>query len=673
MNRLQYETSPYLIQHASNPVDWFPWCDEAFAKAQKEDKPVLVSIGYAACHWCHVMEHESFEDENVAAFMNEHFVCIKVDREEHPDVDHFYMDALIAMTGQGGWPLNMFVKPDRTPFYGGTYFPPKPIYQRASWIDVLHAIHKSWQERKEDIDLQSQQLVMHLKNAASVSSQSGKKFDKQTIDEIAEKLHRQADLKDGGFGKAPKFPATMAIQFLLEHFHFTKNKTSLEIALLSLDKMIAGGIYDQIGGGFARYSTDAKWLAPHFEKMLYDNALLIDVLCDAFQITKKEQYQTVIDDTIAFCLREMKNEEGLFYAAIDADSEGVEGKYYTWAWEEWKQALPAANPAVIDYFGVSENGNWEHTNILHQSKNETDILSKYQLSKSEWQTILLSHKKQLLQARALRVRPATDDKILLSWNALMNTALVKAAKVFHRDDYLQIALNQMNLLLQKMKNADGDLYHTYKNGMAKIPAKLDDYAYLIEALWQLAGISGNEKFILEAQNFMQMVTENFKEDKSDFFYFSSKKQNDIPVRKIDTTDSAVPSANAVMFQNLWMLGNLLEDESLTEQSFAMLQTMMDHVSAYPLSFSRWATLAQRYIKGYKQIIIAGDMADADIKLLYQNFIPEVYTYCQKQSSTDIPAFVDKYKDGKTLFYLCENFSCKQPLHRIQDLLEELKF
>lgn len=672
MNHLQYETSPYLLQHAANPVDWFPWSDEAFEKAQEANKPVLVSIGYAACHWCHVMEHESFEDETVAAYMNEHFICIKVDREEHPDVDHFYMDALQAMSGQGGWPLNMFVTPGRKPFYGGTYFPPVAMYQRASWMEVLQAIHNSWIERKEDVDLQSEQLIKHLQNASMAISDQAGTFDKETMDEIAVKLHRQADRFDGGFGQSPKFPSTMAIQYLLEHYHFTQNENSLQVALLSLDKMIAGGIYDQVGGGFARYATDNKWLVPHFEKMLYDNALLTAVLCDAYQITKDEKYKAVIEDTIAFCLREMKSDEGLFYSALDADSEGVEGKYYTWTRDEWKAALPDAHPAVEAYFGISEKGNWEHTNILHQARRESEIIRQYGLTESEWHNVLSESKQALFNARGQRIRPVTDDKIILSWNALMNIALTRAAKDFDSEGYLQIAQQQMDVLLQKFKDTDRRLLHTYKNGSAKISAKLDDYAFLIAALLQLASASADASYILQAKELLESAVNDFSDADKRFFYFSSRYQTDIPVRKVETYDGALPSANAVMMQNLWLMGNLTEHPEWLQRSMAMLRSVINTASAYPLSFSRWNSFAQRYVHGYKQLIIVGTHAADMLREWNACYYPGVFCMASDSDKNKLPIFNGKYADGTTRLFLCEDFSCRVPVRHIAEIIKDIK-
>ena len=677
-NRLQYESSPYLLQHANNPVDWYPWGEEAFERAQREQKPVLVSIGYAACHWCHVMEHESFEDASIAAYMNEHFVSIKVDREEHPDVDHLYMDALQAMTGSGGWPLNMFVTPERQPFYGGTYFPPKALYGRSSWLEILQAIYKAWHEKPEEIALQAGQMVQHLQQASLVSSPAGDSnlITAESIHLIAENILKQGDADEGGFGAAPKFPATGAIQFLLEYFHFNRTAqsgnpnaaTALQHALLSLDKMIGGGIYDQVGGGFARYATDREWLVPHFEKMLYDNALLLQVLSDAYTLTKDNRYLEVIEATVAFCNRELRPGPGStdlgFYCALDADSEGVEGKFYTWTWLEWQDLMQDAHPALAVYYGVSETGNWEHTNILNRAMDTASVLQQFGLDLETWQGMLLEANAKLLAKRGERIRPQTDDKILLSWNALMNTALVKAALASGNTSLLEQAGIHMDWLLQTF-GKEG-LKHVYKNGVARIGAKLEDYAYLIQALLQLASAAARPDYITRAEALLLEVEALFLHEDRNFFYFSAATQTDIIVRKVELYDGATPSANAVMAENLWHLGNLCEKSEWLEQSEAMLHHMLQTVQRYPTSFARWATFLQRYSKGLQQLIISGKDASEQLGVWQQHFHPEILAMADV-SGLDTGAFKGKYVAGQTWCYLCAHFICRQPVARINEL------
>ncbi|KAA5533226.1 thioredoxin domain-containing protein [Taibaiella lutea] len=673
-NKLQFESSPYLLQHANNPVDWFPWGEDAFEKARLEHKPVLVSIGYSACHWCHVMEHESFEDPVVADFMNKHFVNIKVDREEHPDVDHLYMDALQAMSGAGGWPLNMFVTPDKKPFYGGTYFPPKAMYGRSSWMELLQALHLAWQEKQEEIELQSNQMIAHLKQASIVSLNVSERHitEKETA-LAANNLLQQADAVWGGFGAAPKFPATGSIQYLLEFSHYHKESAiasnALSQALLSLDKMIEGGIYDQIGGGFSRYATDREWLVPHFEKMLYDNALLISVLSQAYKITGKERYKKVIIETIDFCNRELKDDKsGGFYCALDADSEGVEGKYYTWTWAQWNEILPDAHSALLAYFGVSKEGNWEETNILNVAESKDAILAKFNMEEEEWERIYKDAKGKLFYKRQERIRPGTDDKILLSWNALMNIALVDAGLALNETHYIREAERHMDWMLQAFKIEDKEgLAHVFKNGKATIPSKLDDYAYLVKALTTLASAMVKPEYIVEANKWLQFVETHFLTEDHTFYYFSSDIQKDIPVRKVELYDGATPSANAVLMEQLAILGNLMESGKWLEQSEGMMLAQLQSSLRYPSSFARWAVQMQRYQKGLKQVLICGKDANLKLEEWRAYFHPEAYTLATKQEERDIIATKGKLQEDKTLIYLCKDFACRMPVSEIDDL------
>ncbi|MBE2288133.1 MAG: thioredoxin domain-containing protein [Chitinophagaceae bacterium] len=597
-NRLINEQSPYLLQHAHNPVDWYPWCDEAFEIAKREHKPVLVSIGYAACHWCHVMERESFEDPAIAAYMNDHFICIKVDREEHPDVDHMYMDAVQAISGSGGWPLNVFVTPDRAPFYGGTYFPPRQAYNRPSWGQLLQRMDQIWNEQQEEVANQAGQLLQHLRQASMRVTPAQTPLTRELCTQVAENLLGMADKEKGGFGAAPKFPGTMAISYLLEHYRYTSHQPSLDQALLSLDKMIEGGIYDQLGGGFARYSTDADWLAPHFEKMLYDNALLIMSLCDAYSVTGNARYKEVIEETIAFAERELTDGTGGYYSALDADSEGVEGKFYTWTWEDWIANSGDEKGVAAMYFGVVMEGNWEETNILHVATKLSSVAETFQTTEREVLRMVNEVKGRLLKARANRVRPLTDDKSLLAWNALMNIALSKASVALSNDEYKARAVEHAAWMLDKFALSDGRMLHTWKQGVAKITAKLDDYAYLIQALMQLLSLTGDEQYGLRAGELLNTVIAEFGREDG-FFYYSPASQKDIPVRKVDLYDGAMPSGNAVMAHNLWLCGMCLDNSEWVERSEVMVRAMAVTASRYAHSFSYWAILAQRSVAGMK--------------------------------------------------------------------------
>ena len=670
-NKLIGEQSPYLLQHAHNPVNWYPWGDEAFAIAKKEHKPVLVSIGYAACHWCHVMEHESFEDEAVAAYMNEHFVCIKVDREEHPDVDHFYMDAVQAIGGHGGWPLNVFATPDRAPFYGGTYFPPRAGYNRPSWTQLLERMNDIWHHQREEVTQQSEQMIRHLEQASRRAvTEKEAKNDPEMSRKIADTLLKMADKEKGGFGAAPKFPGTMAITFLLEHYHYTSYEPALKQALVSLDAMIAGGIYDQAGGGFSRYATDRDWLIPHFEKMLYDNALLVGLLCDAWLLTGDEKYRATADETIAFASRELKDKSGGYYCALDADSEGVEGKFYTWTWDEWTTVFEGENPVAARYFGVSERGNWEGTNILHVTEDMDTISRENGMSVEEASRKVGHTKQKLMEARAGRVRPQTDDKCLLSWNALWNIGLTKAGMTIglHKDaktgsesagKYQEEASAHMGWMLDSFLN-DGLLLHTWKNGVAKIPAKLDDYAFLIQALLQLASVSGEEKWVLTASRLVETVIKNFSGD-GGFFYYTPEGQQDMPVRKIDVHDGATPSANAIMAWNLWVCGMCMERSEWISRSEQMIGSMQDTAIRYSYSFGYWSVLLQRLAAGMKLMVVSGAGANDEILEIRKKILPHVYCLSLQKEISELPILQKKYFADKLSIFVCSEQACLSPV------------
>ncbi|MBS1933750.1 MAG: thioredoxin domain-containing protein, partial [Bacteroidetes bacterium] len=477
-NRLAKESSPYLLQHAHNPVDWYPWGEEALAKAKTENKPILVSIGYAACHWCHVMEHESFEDEATAAIMNANFICIKIDREERPDLDHIYMDALQAMVGNGGWPLNVFLTPEGKPFYGGTYFPPKSMYNRPSWKDVLIAVAESYAKKTKEVHAQANNLTDYLIQSNSFGQTSvtqpednySKVFNREISEKIYSNIIQIADKTDGGFGRAPKFPQTFSIQFLLQHYYFTKNEDALQHACFSLDKMIAGGIHDHLGGGFARYSTDAEWLAPHFEKMLYDNALLIITLSEAYQLTKKELYKEVITGTMEFICRELCFERCAFYSSLDADSEGEEGRYYVWAKAEIDEILQEDSALFCNFYNITDKGNWEGKNILRELVSTFDFAKNKNIPERELRLLLNACKKKLFERRNQRIKPLLDDKILLNWNALMNIACSKAFAALGNEEYKKMAIESMDFLLQHLKGKDlYYFYHSFKENEKKSP------------------------------------------------------------------------------------------------------------------------------------------------------------------------------------------------------------
>jgi uncharacterized protein YyaL (SSP411 family) len=673
-NRLINETSPYLLQHAHNPVNWFSWTEEAFEKATKEDKPVLVSIGYAACHWCHVMEKESFESLEVASIMNEHFINIKVDREERPDVDHIYMDAVQAITGSGGWPLNVFLTPDKKPFYGGTYFPPQKVFNRPSWKDVLLSIANSYKNQKEDILEQAQNLTLHLQNSSIIESSPPNDdiFNASNIDLAFNTIMKTADREWGGFGRAPKFPQTFTISFLLRYFDIKKNKEALDQALLSLDKMIYGGIFDQIGGGFARYSTDTEWLAPHFEKMLYDNALIVSTLSEAYQLTQNDTYKIAIEESLGFVERELLHGSGGFYSALDADSEGEEGKFYVWSYDEVKEILKEDFELFTEYFDITEKGNWEHKNILHVRKSIKEFGEEKNISRQKLELIIQTDKEKLLNQRAKRVRPGLDDKIILGWNALMNIAYSKAYAATSNSHYKAVAERNMQFLLSAYSDATALLKHTWKNGKAKYPAFLDDYAYLIAALIELAQITGTQQYLDKAKTLTDTVIENFGDLTSPMFYYTHKAQADILIRKIELYDGATPSANSTMAYNLYRLSIFFNNNEWRNRSEQMIRSIAGISIKYPTSFGVWLSFLFEILSGTKEIVIVGKDWENYVQKILGIYISHKLVQAAEIPTPGYPLLGNKPETSETRIYLCENYACRNPVNTFQEFVSLLQ-
>ncbi len=680
-NNLIHESSPYLLQHAHNPVEWHAWNTETLQKAKELQKPLLVSIGYAACHWCHVMEKESFEDETVAAFMNERFINIKIDREERPDIDHLYMDAVQAMTGSGGWPLNVFINPEGKPFYGGTYFPPEKAFNRPSWMDVLTAISDAWEHRRNDLETQATQLTAQLETTGNIFS-SGKQieklkepvkgFDKELCITIAENLLKNADTLEGGFGKAPKFPQTFSILYLLQYAHFFGDSKALAHAELSLQKMFNGGIYDQLCGGLARYSTDANWLAPHFEKMLYDNALFISVLCDAWQLTRNDIYLSAIDTTIGFINAEMRDENGGFYAALDADSEGEEGKFYVWQQDEINELLGDYAALFSAFYNVSPGGNWEHKNILHIKSQARKVAGEYGFQEHEFIKIINDCKAILQNERQKRIRPQTDDKILLGWNALMLTAFCKAYACTGNVSYKKAAEDLFVFIEQKFHGSEnGALNHTYKHGKAKYPAFLDDYSFLIEAAIYLQEISANQDYLLKAKTWMEYVLKFFSGVEGQLFYFTGTFQEDIIVRKQEIYDGALPSSNAVMAKNLLYLGRIYDDKIWMEKGTDMIKTMIEIAEKYPGSFAVWAQLILQETVGINEIVVTGADPGPLLKQVLEIYIPNRILQSHHEES-NFPLLKSKDYEAVTKIYLCKNYECQAPVTTKDGLITVLE-
>jgi uncharacterized protein YyaL (SSP411 family) len=671
-NRLAKETSPYLLQHAHNPVDWYPWSDEAFEKALKEDKPVLVSIGYAACHWCHVMEKESFEKEEVAALMNKEFINIKVDREERPDIDHIYMDAVQAISGSGGWPLNVFLTPDKKPFYGGTYFPPRRAFNRSSWTEVLGAIAHSFKEKRDEINSQAEHLVEHLQasNVFGLNS-SEATFSLNRINDAFSNIMKQADKDWGGFGRAPKFPQTFTINFLLSYSHLTQNYDALNQALLSLDKMIHGGIYDHIGGGFARYSTDTEWLVPHFEKMLYDNALLVSTLADAYSLTKNETYKQVIEETLAFVARELTHSEGGFYSALDADSEGEEGKFYVWKYDEVQIVLGKDAAIFCDFFDIKPGGNWEGKSIPWIKLPLKQFAENNGVDEQVLAQIIAEGKQKLLKEREKRVRPLLDDKILLNWNALMNIAYSKAYAVTGNEDYKQIAIKNMEFLLSAFGEDFENLHHSWKNGLAKHPPFLDDYAFLIAALIELGQVSADFTYLDRAARLTEVVVSQYSDVSTPYFFYTVKAQTDVLIRKKEIYDGATPSGNSTMAYNLYRLSILLDKPQWGEMAEKMVNSIGEVAIKYPTSFGIWLSLIYETINGTSEIAVVGTEHRALLSQIQKSFIPNKVVMSSTGPNEKYPLLAGKKVEGKTHIFLCRKYACQKPVTTLNELLSLL--
>ena len=707
-NRLARESSPYLLQHAHNPVDWYPWGAEALSAAREQDKPILVSIGYAACHWCHVMERESFEDPAVAALMNEHFINIKIDREERPDLDHIYMDAVQALTGGGGWPLNVFLTPDARPFYGGTYYPPQPAYNLNSWTEVLRGVARAWRERKEDMVRQSLELTEHLSRSSEIGRKlpeqrerdeevvvpaRGAGFREDQLHLLAAELMKTADREEGGFGRAPKFPQMGSIGFLLRYGWIERKKgakavylegenrllgeAALEQAFLSLDKLIAGGIYDQLGGGLARYSTDNEWLVPHFEKMLYDQALFVSGLADGLLAAGRDSergqsYERALHHTLGFVRGDLLSPEGGFYSALHADSEGHEGKYYVWELGEVKEVLGEEDARLAAaWYGITAEGNWEGINILTRKMRVEELSEAMGAGLDETLTKIDSIGGRLLERRGDRIRPALDDKQLLGWNALMNTALCKAAGATGDRAYRELAIRNMEWMLRVFADGEGQYHHTYKDGVAKFPAFLDDLAYLVQALIQLQELTGDTRYIERAGAITERIVERFGSEDNHLFYYTGEGQEDVVVRKREVYDGAQPSGNAVMQYNLNWLGVVLDRGDWKQRSMEMLESLSGAVTRYPGAFGHWAIGLLEAVKGCAEIVVAGPEADDVRNKILANFIPFRIIQSTTRENEVYPLLRHKLNNPYTRIHVCRNYTCARPVATVEEALTQI--
>jgi uncharacterized protein len=671
-NRLSAETSPYLLQHAHNPVDWYPWGFEALERARREDKPILISIGYSACHWCHVMEHESFEDERIAQLMNDLFVCIKVDREERPDLDHIYMSAVQMLTGHGGWPLTVFLTPSGEPFYGGTYFPPVDRHGMPAFPRVLHGVADAYREKPDQIRQSVEQirngLVQMERRQVSTAAESGAaNLPSDVAVTAARALTGHYDTENGGIGGAPKFPNTMVFSLFLRAWRTTGDDQFRRMAVDTLHHMARGGMYDQLGGGFHRYSVDARWLVPHFEKMLYDNALLTRLALEVYQATGGDpDSRRVVEETLGYVAREMTHPDGGFYAAQDADSEGVEGKYFVWTRDEVIQALgPDAGEIVCRFYDVTDSGNFESKNILHRTVDLEQLARLFGRSVDEIGAIVEAGRTRLLALRATRVPPGRDDKILASWNALMISAFAEAYKVLGRDEY-RIAAERALGFIDRHLYEDGRLLRTYKDGQAKLNAYLDDYAFLLNAVLDVYEATFDLALIARAVELADALLERFEDRDAGGFFFTSSDHERLVHRPKPAFDGSIPSGNAAAAMGLLRLYHHRGDARFLEAVERTLGAFATTMQAQPFGFAHMLAVADLYArKPYEIVVIArpDDPARGDLLArLHGEFIPDKIVIAADPSSSErLPLAEGKPQvDGRATIYVCHRYTCSAP-------------
>lgn len=657
-NRLAKSTSPYLLQHANNPVDWFEWGTEALQKAKAEDKPILVSIGYSSCHWCHVMEHESFENTQIAAIMNEHFVCIKVDREERPDIDQIYMDAVQAMQQHGGWPLNVFLTPEQIPFYGGTYFPPQ------QWGQLLQQIHKTFEVKRTEINQSAEDLKNHLQTSdlQRFAKNSEAAFKSENLDSMFQILESRFDKTWGGIEKAPKFVMPSIWLFLLRYYSATKNESALHMVTHTLQQLAYGGIYDQLGGGFSRYSVDAEWFAPHFEKMLYDNGQLLSLYAEAYSITKDELFKNVIYEIVNWLECEMMHAEGGFYSALDADSEGVEGKFYTWTTEEINKILGKSARHFNSYYQITEEGNWEHgRNILRRDKNTKDENITEELK---------AQKQKLLAERAKRIRPGLDDKIITGWNAMTIQGLIDAYKALQDSKFLNLALKAIDFIETNLI-VNSKVHRAFKNKHSQTEGFLEDYAFLIQAYTSLYQVTFNEAWLQKATTYTDYVQEHFYDAAEGYFYFTSNGAEALIARKKEIFDNVIPSSNSVMARNLFTLGVILDREDWKKQATEMVSKLSSLITGEPGYMCHWGVLLSEIINQPVEIVISGENAKTLRAELHTHYLPYSITVGSATKS-NLPLLQGREpKPGETLIYICRDKTCQLPVTTIDEALAQL--
>ncbi len=661
MNHLANSTSPYLLQHANNPVEWYPWGPEALKKAKEENKLILVSVGYSACHWCHVMEHESFEDEKVAAVMNEYFVCIKVDREERPDVDQIYMSAVQLMSGRGGWPLNCICLPDQRPIYGGTYF------RKNDWVSLLFNLADFYKTKPAEAEEYAVKLTEGIQQYESIGIVTGQKeFTREDIETIIGSWKRYIDRTEGGLGNAPKFPMPNNWQCLLRYAHLAKDENVASAVKLTLQKMAFGGIYDHIGGGFARYAVDGHWHVPHFEKMLYDNAQLISLYSEAYTWHRDPLYKKVVDESINFLLRELTSPEFGFYSALDADSEGVEGKFYTFTKNEIEEILGEDAELFCIYYHITNDGNWEEeqTNVLFRRESDDALAEKLGLSVNQLTEQIETSRQKVFEARSKRIRPGLDNKILASWNSLMLKGLCDAYSAFHESEYLDIALKNAGFILSSLVNSDGRLSRVGKGS----PAFLDDYANIIDAFIALYEATFDEQWLHQANNLTVQAINLYYDENSATFFYTASDDEQLIARKSEIMDGVTPAANSTMARNLYKLGLLFDNQRYAEIAGGLLASVLPHIERYPSAYSNWVMLLLEQVWGTYEIAITGTEAGELRAEIVKNYIPNKIILGGTKGS--LPLLRDKFGDITQIF-ICKDKTCGLPALTVADALTQI--
>jgi len=675
-NRLAGESSPYLLQHKDNPVDWYPWGEAALARAREEQKPIFLSIGYSACHWCHVMEHESFEDKGIAHKLNESFVCIKVDREERPDVDQIYMNAVQILTGHGGWPMSVFLTPDLKPFFGGTYWPPHAGRGMPGFDQVIDAVNDAWENRREQAIEGASNLTERLHQLAHAGEEHGE-LSFQLLQQAAARLERSFDHAHGGFGGAPKFPHSMDLQVLLRYWRRQRRDGVLDMVRLTLDRMAAGGIYDHLGGGFARYSVDARWLVPHFEKMLYDNALLVRAYLDGLVVTGNADYGRVVRETLDYVLRDMTDPQGGFYSTEDADSEGEEGKFYLWTPGEVREVLGEEAAKTFCYcYDVTDEGNFEGKNILNLPKTLPQCASMLDRDLEELKAELAESRRKLFAVREKRTRPGRDDKVLVSWNGLMIASMARAGMVLEEPKYVQAARRAADFILEQMRSTDGRLLHTWRGGTAKLAAYLDDYMALVDALISVHEASGEPRLVEEAVGLANLVLELFRDKDRGGFFYTASDHEPLITRNKDVHDASVPSGNALAATALLRLGSLTGRTGYHEAAVETLHFASHMMEQMPTATGQMLLALDMHLGPMREIALVGE-ADATAKLaaeLERRFVPNKVVSRRAPGASEASASLESLfagkeaVGGKPAAYICENFACQAPVAGEREIL-----